>query len=93
MPVQLLADHEEMVQVLHQCLLLLGKPCRVGRVYSGEVIALQLILLTADSDGSFLIVDVAEKVAVLHSPFGMLVIHLSLYLELHYGYGLMHLSC
>ena len=92
MLVQLLADAERVVQLLHQVGLLGGKLVGVLGIDGGEVAALHLVGLAIDGAGALLVIYHTEHAAVLHLPLGATVKYLGLGLKLQHSDGLVHLG-
>ena len=88
---QRLAVAETVHKAVYHVLLGRCEPERIYRVNGREVCVKQLILLFTDFYHSALKVNLIQQVAVLHMELRMAGYHRSLYLELDYGYGLVHL--
>ena len=92
MLVQLLADAERVVQLLHEVGLLRGELVGLGGVDRWEVAALHLVLLAINGAVAPLVINPTEHAAILHLPLGATAEYLGLSLKLQHGYGLMHLG-
>ena len=92
MLVQLFADAERVVQLLHQVGLLGGELVRMQGINGGEVTALHLVILTIDVAGALFVVYHTEHAAVGHLPLGAAGKYLGLGLKLQHGDGLVHLG-
>ena len=89
---QLLADAERVMQLLHQIGFLRSESIRRLRVDGGEETALHLILLTVNGTDAAFVVDVVEEQTIVHVPFWMTADDSSLLLKLDNGDSLVHLS-
>jgi len=89
---EFLADAERVMELLHQIGLLRGEGVGIGRIDSGEVATLHLVLLAIDGAYATLIVDSREEHAVLHLPLRTAAEDGGLLLELNHGDGLVHLG-
>ena len=87
---QFLADHERMVELLHEDFFLIGQEVRIGRVDGREVVADQLVVFPVEVDGSLFVINQVEKVSALHVPLWVSVEDLRFQLELDDGDGLVH---
>ena len=90
MLVELLADAEGVVQLLHEQLLLGCQLVGCCRVDGGEMAALHLVFMAVDVACLALIVDGIEQAAILHPPFRMPHEDAGFLLELDDGDGLVH---
>ena len=92
MLVQLLADAERVVQLVHEVGLLGSELVGLLRVDGGEVAALHLVGLAIDGAEVLIVVNGTQHAAVGHLPLGVAKEYLGLGLELQHGYGLVHLG-
>ena len=90
--VELLTDHEAMMQSLQQFVLLICENARIGRIDGWKMATTQRVDLPFKHDRAMFIIDEIEKLAILHLPFWVFLIELRFQFKLHYSDCLMHLG-